>query len=299
MGLDWSPWVPFDAPREYFYIPKAPGVYRIRATGNEALLTIGETGQSLHKKISELRQSLRRADLMPWSDPHDVAPCLWAYWVEWVTQRNAEGQPEPGDDDETPGPVMLECSAAPLDAAAPGRKGMEAYLLYQYRQEAGESPLCSFGRFHPRYRKSSRRCENRRGGKLEDHQQDNPAGFPGIGPLEATGHPGDPGWMGLEWPEWQSLTADAARNVPPGAGLYLLADAATREIVYIGHAAAVAARLMEHQKKAWDDRELVFSYQITGPVAIPHTLRELETDLIGSFYEQNKKAPEYQYRSSR
>ncbi len=53
---------------------------------------------------------------------------------------------------------------------------MESYLLYRYRQERGESTLCNFGRFHPRYRKSTNRKENLRGGKLEEGQRDNPAG---------------------------------------------------------------------------------------------------------------------------
>lgn len=53
---------------------------------------------------------------------------------------------------------------------------MEAFLLYKYRQEHGESTLCNFGRFHPRYRKSTNRKEGRRGGKLAEDQKDNPAG---------------------------------------------------------------------------------------------------------------------------
>ena len=324
LDLDWSPWVPFDAPREYFYIPKSPGVYRIRATGSDPLMYIGETGQSLHKKLSELRQALRRGDLMPWSDPHAEAPALWAYWVEWLEarreQQNATGpsrhagpeEPEQEDtgasgqaedtetepaesEDDGPAPVMLECSAAALDASAAGRKGMEAFLLYKYRQERGESPLCNFGRFHPRYRRSTTRKEGKRGGRLMESHQDNPAGWPGTEPLEAVGTPGDRDWMGLEWTAWQPLSEDTAKTAA-GAGLYLLAGAGSQEIVYIGQAADLRERIAGHAAKPWDDRPLVFSYQVIGHAVLPHHLRELEGDLLGNYYEMMKKAPEFRFR---
>ena len=303
LDLDWSPWVPFDAPREYFYIPKSPGVYRIRPAGKDVLLYIGETGQSLHKKISELRQSLRRGDLMPWTDPHAEAPALWAYWVEWAAEGGNVAVPEPSPvSDEGVDVVetvpMLECSAAPLDASAAGRKGMAAFLLFLYRQERRESPVCNFGRFPPRYRKSSTRKENRRGGKLGDDHRDNPAGWPGTEPLEVVGKPGDRDWMGLEWTDWQPLDEEMAKEVAAGAGLYLLADAGSHDIVYIGQSEEVMNRLIDLTKKSWDGRALLFSYQIIGQAVLPHHLKELENDLIGNYYDNFRKAPEFQYRAT-
>ncbi|MCK9580286.1 MAG: hypothetical protein M0Q92_07525 [Methanoregula sp.] len=302
LDLDWSPWVPFNAPREYFYIQKAPGIYRIRPVGKDFLLYIGETGQSLHKKLSELRQALRRGDLMPWSDPHKEAPCLWAYWVEWIAAADKETCPDrsPDCDDETDEaePVMLECSTAPLDASGAGRRGMEAFLLYRYRQDHGESPLCNFGRFHPRYRRSSNKNEKLRGGKLEDGQKDNPAGFPSIPPLEATGKPGYPDWMGLEWTPAVPLTDENIGKTEPGAGLYILTDAGTQEVLFIGQSDDIAGALPGQTKKEWGGHMLQFSYQILGQKVLPHNLQELANDLIGNFYEQNKKAPEFQYRKS-
>ncbi len=137
-------------------IPKDPGLYRIRPAGKDFLMYIGETRRTVHERINELRHTLKRTDLMPWNDPHTAAPSLWAW-------QDAEG-------------FEYECSATPLDAATNGRRGMESFLLYRYRQEYGESTLCNFGRFHPRYRKSTNRKENLRGGKLEADQKDNPAG---------------------------------------------------------------------------------------------------------------------------
>jgi len=303
LDLDWSPWVPFDASREFFYIPKEPGVYRIRPAGENFLMYIGETGQSLHKKLAEFRQALRRADLMPWSDPHEAAPCLWAYWVEWAQKRSRETlkEPIPESDDEVglPKPVMFEFSAAPLDASPAGRRGMAFFLLYRYRQDHGESPVCNFGRFHPRYRRSSTRREARRGAKLEEDQKDNPAGFLSVPPLAVEGTCGSSDWMGLEWSKKQALTKENVLAVATGAGLYLLSDAVSGEILFIGQSADLRKRLHEESMKHRDGCELVFSYQVVGESVFPHNLRELECDLIGNFFEQNRKAPELRFRNTR
>jgi hypothetical protein len=280
LSLPWSPWVPFTADKhEFRQIPKEPGLYRIRPVGKDFLMYIGETRRTVHERVNELRHNIKRTDLMPWNDPHTAAPSLWAW-------QDAEG-------------FEYECSATPLDASTNGRRGMESYLLYRYRQERGESTLCNFGRFHPRYRKSTNRKENLRGGKLESGQKDNPAGWTSIAPLEATGSPGDLDWMGLEWSAWLPLDPENARTVIPGAGLYLLADTASHEIAYIGQSVDVGKRLINHSRKSWNNKSLLFSYQIIAPYVFPHNLKELENDLIGNYFEQNKKAPEFQFSNCR
>jgi hypothetical protein len=301
-SLPWSPWVPFNADKHTFHeIPHEPGLYRIRPAGRDFLMYIGETSRALHTRLNDLRQNLRRSDLMPWSDPHTEAPALWAWWVEWASAAPGTVLPDPSlEDEDQPegaGAVMLECSAAPLDASTSGRKGMAGFLLYRYRQERRESPLCNFGRFHPRYRKSTIRKEGLRGGRLAEDQEDNPAGWPSIEPLEVVGKPGDSTWMGLEWTAWEPLDPENARQVPAGAGLYLLKDAGSHEIVYIGQSMDVAKRLPDHLRKTGDDRPLAFSYQIIGQSVLPHNLRELESDLIGNYFEHFRKAPEFQFRN--
>ena len=196
-SLPWTPWVPFNADKEEFRtIPKEPGLYRIRPTGKDYLMYISETKRTLHQRLHELRHTLRRGELMPWNDPHTAAPSLWAW-------QDAEG-------------FEYECSATPLDASQSGRRGMESFLLYQYRQERGESTLCNFGRFHPRYRRSTNRKENKRGGKLEEQHQDNPAGGPSVKPLSAIGTPGDRYWMGIAWIGRLPLDGESVSRVPPG-----------------------------------------------------------------------------------
>src|SRR4030042_3374242 len=132
-SLPWSPWGPFTATKEEFrQIPKEPGLYRIKPIGKDFLMYIGETRKTVHERLNELRHTLKRTDLMPWNDPITEAPALWAW-------RDAEG-------------FEYECSAAPLDASQGGRRGMESFLLYRYRQEWGEPTHCQLGRFHPHSR---------------------------------------------------------------------------------------------------------------------------------------------------
>jgi hypothetical protein len=165
-SLSWSPWVPFSATKEAFQqIPKEPGLYRIRPAGKNFLMYVGETSRTLHRRLNDLRMELRNPDLMPWSDLHAESPALWA-WTD-------------------AGHYTYECSAAPLDTSENGRKGMKSFLLSQYRQVRGRSTFCNFGRFHPRYRKSTTRKGGLRGGRLAEDHKDNPAGWPGIEPLEA------------------------------------------------------------------------------------------------------------------
>ncbi|WP_321508205.1 hypothetical protein [uncultured Methanoregula sp.] len=276
-NLPWSPWVPFSATKQEFrIIPHVPGLYRIRPAGKDFLLYISETSRTLHQRLNELRLNLRRDDLMPWNDPDTSAPALWAW-------RDAEG-------------YEYECSAAPLDASAAGRRAMESFLLYRYRQETGESTTCNFGRFHPRYRRSTNKNEGLRGGKLKSTDRDNPAGGPGIPPLCPSGSPGDDEWMGISWSRRELLEKETAMMIPACPGLYLLSDGTTGEILFIGQSMDCRNRLLEQGAKEREGQEVQFSYHIPEAPVLPHNLRELECDLLGSFFEHYRKAPARQFR---
>jgi hypothetical protein len=69
--------------------------------------------------------------------------------------------------------------------------------------------------------------------------------------------------------------------------------------MYIGQSANVAKRLLDHSRKKWNGKTLQFSYQIIGLSVLPHNLKELENDLIGNFFENFRKAPEFQFGNSR
>jgi hypothetical protein len=73
----WTGWLPFTADNHEFQeILKEPGLYRIRPTGKDFLMYIGEIRRTLHQRLNELRHTLKRTDLMPWNDPHTAAPSL-------------------------------------------------------------------------------------------------------------------------------------------------------------------------------------------------------------------------------
>jgi hypothetical protein len=176
---------------------------------------------------------------------------------------------------------------------------MMSYLLCQYRQEHGESTLCNFGRFHPRYRRSTNRKENKRGGKLEENHLDNPAGGPSIKPLPAMGTPGERYWMGIGWIGKLPLDGESVSLVPPGAGLYLLFERDTQNLVYIGQSADCAHRLRSHAMQLLDEKDMLFSYFIEKKPLLPHNLKEQENDLIGNYFDIYRKAPRYQFGKSR
>jgi hypothetical protein len=274
--LPWTPWVPFTAgKKEFRIIPKEPGLYRIRPIGKNSLIYIGETRRTVYERINELRHTLRRTEQMPWNDPHTAAPSLWAW-------QDAEG-------------FSFECSAAPLDTSQGVRRGMESFLLYRYRQERGESTLCNFGRFHPRYRKSTNRKENNPGRKLEENYQDNPAGGPSVPPLPINGKPGDQIWMGLSWNGRKPLDGRTIGTIPPNAGLYVLFEGEKEDLVYIGQSKNCANRLRSHAMKFRDQTDILFSYYIAKKPLFQHNLKELENDLIGNYFEVFRKAPKYQF----
>jgi len=255
---------------------------------------------------------------MPWSDPHTEAPALWALKTEWLSDREEEmrlaagsapvpeteiaGHEGSADEPSFTGdalpeePSIFECSCAPLDASDSSRRGMESFLLYRYRQESGESPLCSLGRFPARYRRSSTKKEGRRGGKLADGQKDNPAGGPSQLPLIPSGIPGEQEWMGLAWSAPAPLDAEHIKNVHDSQGLYLLLDGT--EVILIGKAENISSQLAGQAKRAWEGGAITFSYHAIENPMLPHQLRELETDLVGNYYEQYRKSPVFQFRVS-
>ena len=92
--------------------------------------------------------------------------------------------------------------------------------------------------------------------------------------------------MGLSWSGREKLAPEKTRIVSAGPGLYVLIDAGSQEIIYIGQSGNCANRLLDHSRKSWDGKELQFSFHGVEKTILPHQLRELENDLIGNFFEQ-------------
>jgi len=275
-GLEWTPWVSFSTtsatPER---IPDSPGLYRIRPAGQDLMMFIGWTDGSLQQCFSGIRRNAAMA-VMPPDNPWPVAPALWAW-------KDAKG-------------YTYEFSAVPYGDRPVERKAAECYLTYLCRQEQRESPLCNFGRFHRKYRRSPDQKGGSAGGKLMPGEPLNPAGGPSASPLAVTGKPGEPGWMGLAWSATRSLRTHTTAVVPPDQGYYLIFDAATHAVLAIGMAEDCARTLFDLSRYPWNDKDLLYSF-VCEPKPLPaHNLRERENDLLGNYIEQYGTVPEYQFR---
>jgi len=122
--------------------------------------------------------------------------------------------------------------------------------------------------------------------------------MPSIAPLKTAGKPGDSDWMELEWTAREPLAAENTRKVPAGAGLYLLADAGSQEIVFIGQSADIAKRLLDHSRKTWDEKVPPVLIPDPWTINTPAQPPGAGDDLIGNYFEHFRKAPEYQYRNT-
>ena len=274
-NLEWSTWVPFSTTsRTLEVIPDSPGLYRIRASGQNFLMDIGWTEESLRQCFAGIRQNATKL-VMPWNDPWPVAAALWAW-------RDAKH-------------YTYEFSSVPSGEVTAELKATGCYLAYRYRQEHHESPLCSFGRFHRKYRRPSDQKDGIAGGKLGPEEPLNAAGGPSASALPVTGRPGDPGWMGLAWNSRRSLKTYTTGFVPPCQGYYLIFDSLTSGILAIGQSENCAQTLFTISRDPWEGRELAYSF-FSEPKPLPeHNLRERENDLIGNFIEYYREAPVYQF----
>jgi hypothetical protein len=274
-NLEWTSWVPFSTTsRTLENVPDTPGLYRIRPTGQNILMHIGSTDGSLRQCFAGIRQNATKLSMPP-SDPWPVAPALWAW-------KDAKG-------------YAYEVSSVTYGETPVDRKSAVCYLAYRYRLSLRESPLCSFGRFHRKYRRLPEQKDGAPGGKIGPGEPLNPAGGPSASPLEVTGRPGEAGWMGLSWSPKRSLKTHTTTVVPPEPGYYLIFDAATNAVLAIGHAEDCAKALFDISRKPWDDRELACSF-VCEPKPLPlHNLMERENDLVGNYIEQFATVPEFQF----
>jgi hypothetical protein len=277
-GLQWTPWIPFSTPSAFKQLPSSPGLYRIRVINGNELFYIGETGRNLRERLGELRRNTMK-DTMPYNDPHTAAPSLWAW-------RHAER-------------LVFECSAAPFptddkEEARVQRKGLECYLLWQYRLEFGSSTRCNYGRFHPRYVKSTDRKQGFRGHRLPEDASSNPAGGSSLPPLHLLATPAASNWMGIAWTPFAPLDISHILKVPPSPGTYRLFDAEVQELLYIGESQNLRQRLMTHARKMWGGSQPLCSY-VSLPEDTPaYQRREIENDLIAAFYAATRRLPGFQ-----
>ncbi len=278
-GLQWTPWISFSRPSDFTQFPASAGMYRVRAINGKTLFYLGETGRNLRERLGDLRRNTMK-EVMPYNDPHTAAPSLWAW-------RHAEG-------------IEFECAAAPVvladdqEEARRLREGLEFYLLWQYRLEAGVSTHCNHGRFHARYVKSTDRKKGFQGYRLSDEEPDNPAGGPSLPPLQLISTPLAPDWMGLLWSAYTPLRNEALSGTPRTPGVYKIVDKKRETLLYIGESKNLRNRLATHAVKNWGSAAAFFSYVPLPGDTPAYQRHEIENDLLGGFYAQTRQIPLFQ-----
>jgi hypothetical protein len=268
--LKWTEWIKFSDKGRIKEFPSKSGFYRIKASNQDELFYIGQTGRTLRERVRMLITNSLKED-MPYNDPHTAAPSLWA----WIDSNS----------------LMFEASCAPISLSKQEREVMECFLLWRYRSEKGESTKCNHGRFHPGYKKSKDRSTGYRGGKLPPGQM-NPAGDTSLEPLLPMSEHGKTDWMGLDWISPKILAPANLRFAPESKGLYTISGS---DLYYIGQTTSLKNRLLDHSRKKWIEHPVSYQYCILPPTTLPHQLKELENDLIGAYYYQTKRAPRFQF----
>lgn len=209
---------------------------------------------------------------MPFNDPHTAAPKLWSY-------RDAEK-------------LGYEVSVTACDLTKNDRMGLECSVVWRYRLEAGSSPLCNFGRLHPRYVTSANRSTGRRGRRLSDGEPDNSGGLSRL-PLSPSGTPDSLDWMGLAWSVWKPLTTVGLAGVVSGPGVYRIR--VESELLYIGQSGALASRLRTHRHSAGWPGPVSYSLATTPTGYTSAQLLEAENDLIAGYFAHTGHAPAMQF----
>lgn len=272
--LSWTTWIPFtDRLALRAILTNEAGLYRIKSTSQHKLFYIGQTRRLLARMLSELIPSTLQ-EQMPFNDPHTAAQSLWVWRVE-------QG-------------LEYELSVARSDLPDCEREGLECFLIWQYRKEAGETTQCNLGRFHPRYQRSSNRKLGIRGGLLPEGSI-NPASGPCCQPLQDRGEFLNNDWMGLDWSPAYLLNSTTTHGIPTVPGVYKIFSPESRELLYIGQSANLQYRLSGHARKDWQTEDACFSFHQTAKDVLSHQLHEIENDLIASFFGKHQTVPKFQF----
>jgi hypothetical protein len=212
-------------------------------------------------------------DVMPFNDPHTVAPSLWAW-------KDAEGWD-------------FECSVAEVNLSKENREGLECYLLWLYRLEKGESTLCNHGRFHRDYMKSKGSTSKFRGGRLQDSVPRNKSCGRSFQPLPFIGDPISQYFMGLPWSDFIDVKLGGTFSTQ--RGVYRIKGAEDNALLYIGQSTNIRNRIKAHSKKDWGHKIIASYYGIEE--VEDFQLKEIENDLIGGYYSLNHCVPLFQFKN--
>lgn len=266
----WSTWMPLQ--ECWKTLPACPGLYRIRLlTGQRSQMAyFGQSG-NLKERLYALRHIY--ADLMPYKDPHTVAPSLWA----WRQKR-----PD----------ALFEVSIVPLpDVPDTFREGLETLAIALCRQRDGQSPLCQFGRMPENYAPSSANNarlllagKRQRGGPTTEYLDCHRPGIAPQGCLEGDPHARD--WCGHHWTPWVAMQGLRPQGE---VGLYRLRVPDLDPLIYVGQ-----GKLADRLKAIRPLAKMECSW-VANRAWQPHMRLELLTDAIAAHVWSTATLPLWQF----
>jgi hypothetical protein len=260
-GLNWSKWIPFLENFRKSDTSTSPGVYRIKEITTGKLMYIGQTGRDLRERVGGLRRNTLK-DSAPWNDPHTAAPRLWSYIKEmqWayassVAEYSSENRAR----------LMLECA-----------------LVSACRSETEFSPICNFGRMHPKWysptnKKQGIACKRIDAGQSNDFAES--IAYSTYPKLKY------PEWGSNPWVKLRGSTIDYDTQA-----VYLLIK--NGKVVYIGETNNLRSRVSAHARKY--SFESIWYHPLPNHYLKPQRL-EIENDLLAEFWKNKKEIPEYQF----
>jgi hypothetical protein len=261
-GLNWTKWVPFSEDFRNSDTITSPGLYRIKESASGKLMYVGQTGRNLRERVGGLcRNTLKNK--APWNDPHTAAPRLWSYKKEkkW----------------------SFSFSVAEYLGEKRSRLMIESALLSACRSETGVSPICNFGRMHPRWSSPTNR---NKGVPCKRFDLDKSEEFSDSIDYSTFPQMKYPEWGLNPWVKLGYSTINYNSQA-----VYLLLN--NSEVVYIGETKSLRSRILSHKKKF--SFGCVWYHPLPNHYSKPQRL-ELENDLLAEFWVNKKEIPDFQFR---
>nr|WP_243237425.1 GIY-YIG nuclease family protein [Heliobacterium chlorum] len=103
--------------------------------------------------------------------------------------------------------------------------------------------------------------------------------------------------MNLKWKESSILSTENVKTIPPVPGVYKILAKGEKGLLYIGESNSLTNRLKSHVLKNWGTDDVYFSYVPFEKDILPHQLKEIENDLIGSHFAAVGEGPYFQFKN--
>ncbi len=260
--LNWSEWLLFSENFRKSDTSKAPGIYKIKEITTGKLMYVGQTG-NLRQRIGALRNNTLK-DEAPWNDPHTAAPRLWSYTKEMQWSFASS---------------VAECSSEER-----ARKMLECAVISACRSETEFSPICNFGRMHPKWSKPTNKKGGRACKRAEVGLSSNFA--------ESIAYSTYPKLKYREWGSNPWVKSHRSAIDYDGQALYFLIG--DGEVVYIGQSENLKQRMPSHAKKCFES----VLYHPLPDNYLNSQRFELENDLLAEFWGSKNSIPQYQFSNT-